>query len=125
MTCQKKIDMAKFQKGLALFVGTHDFSAFCSADAQSPSKVRTVDSITVEYISEWQAYRVIVVGSSFLHHMIRRIVGAAIKVATSDTMAVEYIQEILNSKSPNNPLPTAPAKGLALHEVVYKKRNTA
>ena len=111
------------QKALALFVGTHDFGAFCSADAVSPSKVRTVDSIAVEYIPEWRAYRIIITGSSFLHHMIRRIVGAAIKVATSDTMTVEYIQEILNSKNPNNPLPTAPAKGLTLHEVVYKERN--
>lgn len=117
---QKKIDISVLQKALMLFVGTHDFSSFCSADAKSPSKVRTVDSIVIEYIPEWRAYRVIVVGSSFLHHMIRRIVGAAIKVATSDTMTVKYIQEILNLKNPNNPLPTAPAKGLTLHEVVYK-----
>ena len=88
---------------------------------KSPSKVRTIDSIAVEYMPEWRAYRIIITGSSFLQHMIRRIVGAAIKVATTDTMTVEYIQEILNSKNPNNPLPTAPAKGLMLHEVVYKR----
>ncbi len=56
--------------------------------------------------------------------MIRRIVGAAIKVATTDTMTVEYIQDILKAKNPNNPLPTAPAKGLTLHEVMYKKEIT-
>lgn len=119
---QRKIDIHLLQKVLALFVGTHDFNAFCSADSESPSKVRTIDSIAVEYMPEWRAYRIIFTGSSFLHHMIRRIVGAAIKVATSDTMTVNYIQEILHSKNPNNPLPTAPAKGLMLYEVVYQSK---
>lgn len=118
--CELKVDVSVLQQALSIFLGTHDFSSFCAADTESPSKVRTIDSITLEYVPEWRAYRIIFTGQSFLRHMIRRIVGAAIKVATSDTMTVEYIQEILNAKNPNNPLPTAPAKGLTLHEVVYQ-----
>jgi len=120
--CQKKIDLSTLQKALDIFVGTHDFTAFCAADTESPSKIRTINSITLEYIPEWRAYRIIIIGPSFLRYMIRRMVGAAIKVASTDTMTVEYIQEVLSAKNPNNPLPTAPAKGLTLHEVIYKKR---
>lgn len=121
--CQKKIDLSILKEALNIFVGTHDFTAFCAADTESPIKVRTINSITLEYVPEWRAYRITIIGPSFLRYMIRRMVGAAIKVATTNKMSVEYIQEILDSKNPNNPLPTAPAKGLTLHEVVYKKRN--
>ena len=117
---EKKIDLSLLKKALDIFVGTHDFTAFCAADTESPSKVRTINSITLEYVPEWRAYRITIIGPSFLRYMIRRMVGAAIKVATTDSMTLEYIQEILDSKNPNNPLPTAPAKGLTLHEVIYK-----
>lgn len=118
--CETRIDLSIFKQALNIFVGTHDFSSFCAADTEAPTKIRTIDSIILEYVPEWGAYRIIIVGQSFLRYMIRRIVGAAIKVATSDTMTLQYVQEILNAKNPNNPLPTAPAKGLTLHEVVYK-----
>jgi len=118
--CETQIDLSIFKQALDIFVGTHDFTSFCAADTEAPSKIRTINSITLDYVPEWCAYRITIVGPSFLRYMIRRIVGAAIKVATSDTMTIEYIQEILNAKNPNNPLPTASAKGLTLHEVVYQ-----
>jgi tRNA pseudouridine38-40 synthase len=118
---QKKIDISLLHKALHLFIGTHDFTSFCAADSQSPSKVRTITDISIEYIPEWNAYRIIITGNSFLRYMIRRIVGAAIKVATTPAITVEYIQHVLHAKNPNHALPTAPAKGLTLHEVIYKQ----
>lgn len=118
---QKKIDITLLQKALNIFVGTHDFTAFCAADVQSPTKIRTIQHIAVEYVPEWHAYRITIIGSSFLRYMIRRIVGAAIHVASSTNVTIDYLQELLHTKNIHNALPTAPAKGLTLHAVVYKQ----
>jgi tRNA U38,U39,U40 pseudouridine synthase TruA len=53
--------------------------------------------------------------------MIRRMVGAAVTIASHDTIPVDYIQEIVKLKNPNNPLPQAPARGLLLHNIEYQK----
>lgn len=114
-----RVDIDKLTSALQSFVGTHDFTSFCSIDAPDPDKIRTIDQISVEYVESWNAYRITVVAQKFLRYMIRRMVGAALKVATTPDMSIHYIRDVLQAKNPMNTLPTAAAKGLTLHSIEY------
>lgn len=115
----KKIDMKKLRAALELFVGTHDFSAFCARDVQG-STVRTIDSIEVQWVPEYTAWRIVITGKSFLRYMIRRIVAAALEVATNQDVPLAYISEMLVQKKQKREGLCAPAKGLFLQKIVYR-----
>ena len=104
---------------LQLFVGTHDFRSFCTG-YEHLDTIRTIDTINLSYNHEWNAFRITVQGKRFLRHMIRRIIGAAFYVAYKKNK-YDYLEYILASKNPNHLLPTAPAKGLFLYRIEYKK----
>lgn len=110
----------KLQEALAVFIGTHDFRSFCTGN-EAESTVRTVDSISIEYIQEFNAYRVVIKGKGFLRYMVRRIVGAALEVATNPDLSVNDLRSRLLLKDPEHTLPNAPAKGLVLYEILYDK----
>lgn len=115
------VDLDKLQKALNVFVGTQDFRSFASSDDESPNTVRTIESITVEPVQEINGYRIVVHGPSFLRYMIRRIVGAALEVASRKQLSVDCLVQALAEKDPHQPLlPTAPAKGLLLHDIKYQ-----
>ncbi|MFZ5954192.1 MAG: tRNA pseudouridine(38-40) synthase TruA [Candidatus Dependentiae bacterium] len=115
------IDFEKLEKALQVFVGTHDFRSFCTGEKDDT--VRRVDSIHLEYLRRFKAYRIVVKGPGFLHHMIRRIVGAALEVAATPQLAVHYLQEVLAEKNPLQTLPNAPAQGLMLYKILYDKEH--
>lgn len=108
----------KLQEGLNCFVGTHDFRSFCTGDEHT-STIRTVDAITIEQISQFDALRIVIKGPGFLRYMIRRMVGAALTVASQPSLSVEDILRILHEKNPEHKLPTAPARGLVLKKITY------
>ena len=113
-------DEQKLRNALQVFIGSHDFRAFSTDEPSEKDTVRTIDAITVEFFKRFNAYRIAVTGEKFLRHMVRRIVGAALAVASRDDMSVDLIKQVLASKDPNNVLPTAPAKGLLLYKIVYR-----
>lgn len=115
------IDHEKLNDTLQLFVGTHDFRAFCCAEDKLPDTVRTIDKITIEQSQEINSYHIYVQGQKFLRHMIRRIVGASIHAATHPNITLHDVQNILENKNPNHPLPNAPAHGLTLAQIIYHK----
>ncbi len=117
------IDQEKLNAVLQQLVGTHDFTSLCAADAPDPNKIRTIQSISVEYVPVWHALKIVIRAERFLRYMIRRIVGAAVKIASCQSFTVDYIQEVIRQKNPNNPLPTAPAQGLMLYSIEYKKED--
>lgn len=114
------IDFAKLERVLQLFVGTHDFRSY-STGYERENTVRTIDHISLEYLKRYHIHRIVVKGSSFLHHMVRRMVGAALEVAASPHLAINYITDVMEQKNPQQTLPTAPAQGLLLYKVLYRK----
>jgi tRNA pseudouridine38-40 synthase len=114
------VDTKLLQECLQVFVGTHDFRSFCTGDEQE-STVRTVNAIEVEYISSYQCYRIVVTGQSFLRYMIRRMVGAALEVASRSDGNPYVIAQALAKKNPLQKLPTAPSQGLLLRKIRYTK----
>ena len=116
----RPVDLKKLHDCLQVFVGTHDFRSFSTGDDRGNDTVRTIMSAQVEAISEDSGYRIIIKGPRFLHHMIRRIVGACLHVASRDTLNVCDLEKALAQRSPLQELPNAPAHGLLLYQIVYK-----
>ena len=114
----KMIDFEKLGLALQLFVGTHDFVAFCKEPQLDRPTVLTIDSITLEKCGLTGAYIIQVQGKSFLRHMIRRIVGASVWSSMYD-LSVDVITTALATKKLDQTLPTAPAKGLCLEKIEY------
>ncbi len=117
----KDLDLEVFKAALEVFKGTHDFRSFCTGD-QGRTTVRTITSIGLHYYKRYGVYQVRIQGPSFLHHMIRRMVGACFDVATSELTqqeAVGRVSEALTSTDPEHRLFVAPPEGLMLHGIRY------
>ncbi len=119
----RPVDLDILQQALQIFVGTHDFRSFCTG-YDMHSTIRTIHSIHVEYDETKKAHKIVVKGPGFLRYMIRRIVGAALAVASKEQFLCEDISIALAKKDPAQTLPNSPAKGLLLYEIEYegKKR---
>ncbi len=109
------IDMEKLEESLKTFVGTHDFRSFAKGDYAEERTVRTIDSIELSFLSEWNAYRVAVRGKLFLQYMVRRIVGASLQVASKDAVDIPFLQRPLEIKdSTSATIANGACKGLAI-----------
>lgn len=117
----RPLNLDLLKKSLKIFVGTHDFRSFCTGD-EVEDTVRTVDSIELQYLEDYGAYRIIVKGKGFLRYMIRRIVGACFEIASRESLTLENLKTVLINKNPCHTLPNAPAKGLLLYEIRYKAK---
>jgi tRNA pseudouridine38-40 synthase len=115
-----KIDFDKLQEALQMFVGTHDFTSFSCAEDKRNDKVRTIDAMYLRYLKKFGVYQIEVRGKKFLRHMIRRIVGASLYVASQKMVSCAMLAATSSAKNPNNQLLNAPAKGLLLRHIYYE-----
>ncbi|OQA35946.1 MAG: tRNA pseudouridine synthase A [Candidatus Dependentiae bacterium ADurb.Bin331] len=111
----------KLFNALQVFVGTHDFRSFCTG-TDYHSTVRSIDQINVTYLHRWNAHRIEVRGPKFLRYMIRRIVGAALEIASRPELSIDYLNNIFIANDPNHTLPCAPAHGLMLAKIKYRSQ---
>ena len=119
----KHVDLDKFEVGLQIFVGEHDFTAFSRLE-EGKNPVRTIDSISTEYLRQWDVLRVVIKGQGFLRYQIRRIVGYTLDVARRPELSVHYLEDVLKSKNPQQTLLQADGMGLCLRKITYKKRES-
>lgn len=115
-TVADPLDLGAMQKAAEYFLGSHDFSAFCSLKRMKRSAVRHIDLLRVERIGD--EIRFTVSGDGFLYNMVRIIVGTLLEVGKG-IIAPDAIPDILASLDRQNAGYTAPAKGLCLEEVRY------
>lgn len=112
----KKLDVEAMRRAARDFVGTHDFTSFCSTKTQVQDHVRTIES--VELIEEKQLITLRIRGNGFLYNMVRIIAGTLIKVGMHE-MPENCISSILKEKNREAAGPTAPAQGLMLIGIEY------
>jgi tRNA pseudouridine38-40 synthase len=105
--------------------GTHDFNAFCSADATVKNTVRTVFEARwgeVDYRGfgapsvKLMAFRI--TGSGFVKNMVRSIVGTLVHIGGGKGNA-DLIAHCLTLKKRTLAGPTAPPQGLWVWDVLY------
>lgn len=116
-----RLDFDLLKETFNLFIGTHDFASFRNSEDTRENTIRTIDAISLEYLPRYKAYRITVKGQKFLRHMIRRIVGASLHVATKGVSALPLLQKVMAACNPAHTFPNAPAQGLMLYKIRYKQ----
>ncbi len=103
-----------------IFVGEHDFAAYCASGSSAKTTVRTVYSFTVsaDVRENYTAVEFYVCGNGFLYNMVRTMVGTALNCAMG-VIPRGRVEESLSSPSRNSVGKTMPAKGLTLVSVDY------
>lgn len=114
----KKLDVDKMQKAALFWIGEHDFSAFRDAECQSKTAIKTVKKIELTTNNDFIIFKIS--ANSFLHHMVRNMVGTLIEVGDfSKNKSINFAKEVLISKDRKKAGATASASGLYLSNVVY------
>ena len=114
--CYFNLDVDKMREASGYFIGTHDFTSFCSQKSQASSPVRTIFSL--EVLQDEDMITVVIRGDGFLYNMIRIIAGTLIKVGMG-VYPTSHILEIMKAKNRKLAGQTMPAKGLTLVEIEY------
>lgn len=96
--------------------GNHDFTSFRTVHCQALSPIKTIDEIKI--YKEKDFVMIELKAKSFLHHMVRNIVGSLVNVGLRKWQ-VEDIKKILAAKNRNLAGQTAPACGLFFVKVDY------
>lgn len=126
------LDEDLMQEALQHLVGEHDFLPFCGGGAKVSSTVRKIHEaeITREAIprpgcfdsSRHHLLRMRICGSGFLKYMVRSIAGT-LKQIGEGRRPPDDMAEILESKDRGQVGQTAPASGLWLDRVWYRKQS--
>ena len=108
-------DVALMNEAAQLFLGTHDFSAFCANKNMKKSTVRAIRSFSVMRSGNEIVFEV--TGNGFLQHMVRIMVGTLLEIGKG-ARTPESISELFGQKR-EYAGPAVPASGLCLMEVIY------
>lgn len=111
-----EIDVSAMQRAGDMFVGEHDFKAYCASRSQVKTTVRTVYFVRVSRDGEDVCVRVC--GSGFLYNMVRTMAGTMLWYACGKTDEND-IAASLESGSRSLAGKTLPARGLMLESVDY------
>ena len=124
---RERLDAGAMAEAGRALLGEHDFAAFQAAGGAVRSTVRTLFELTVRRTSgaAWtgggaEMTVIDVRGSGFLRHMVRTIVGTLVEVGRGRRGPAE-IEQVLRGADRRAAGPTAPARGLCLTEVGYRR----
>ena len=110
------LDAAALDAAAQGFLGTHDFSAFCSAGGSVEDHVRTIYRASVTREGDLVTFSV--TGSGFLYNMVRIMAGTLLQAAREQLGAAQ-VAAIVAGKDRSRAGVTAPAHGLCLDQVFY------
>ena len=113
----KKLSVLAMQNASQYLIGEHDFSAFRDANCQAKSPIKTIESIKI-FNEPSEKIIIEISAKSFLHHMVRNIVGTLFWVGNGKIDEKEIL-EILKSKDRSKSGPNAPAYGLYFLKTDY------
>ena len=115
----KALDLAAMREAAALFVGIHDFAAFCAnPNREVDSTVRRIFSFTVRHSGHELCFAV--TGDGFLYKQVRSMVGFLLRVGEGAEKPAA-VTELLEAAEPRIArVPSAPAQGLFLWRVWYR-----
>ncbi|MBO5868559.1 MAG: tRNA pseudouridine(38-40) synthase TruA [Oscillospiraceae bacterium] len=111
----RAFDLKAMQKAAAYYLGTHDFSAFCSNKHMKKSSVRAIKSFDIQRQGNEIVFTV--TGNGFLQHMMRIMVGTLLEVGLH-LREPDSIPELFGQRR-ELAGPAVPAQGLCLMEVSY------
>jgi tRNA pseudouridine38-40 synthase len=110
------LNLEAMKEASRFFIGTHEFTSFCSARTEVKDKIRTVE--TIDFLREDDFLTICFVGNGFLYNMVRILTGTLLEVGTGKRRP-EEMADILAKKDRRFAGKTAPAQGLYLWKVFY------
>lgn len=110
------LDYEKMKTAASLFVGKHDFSAFCTSGGDNETFEREIVSFDV--VKGKGEYYFYVCGKGFLYNMVRYLVGTVIK-AGKNKITPEQISKALLTGDKTVVGDKMPPEGLYLYKVEY------
>ena len=110
------LDVDAMRSALGALRGKHDFSAFCAAPGRGRTPTCTVRSARL--VARGDRAAVVLSADSFLHHMVRNIVGSLVEVGRG-AQPVLWMADLLAARDRTRSGPTAPPQGLTLVRVLY------
>ncbi len=110
------LEVDAMRRAAELLVGEHDFASFCRAPKLPASTIRTLRELEVG--SRSRELRIIAKADSFLHQMVRSLVGTLVSVGDGKTDP-ESLPAILSARNRSAAAPLAPPHGLSLVRVTY------
>ncbi len=110
------LDLVMLERSLALFPGTHDWASFTVPEPDASTTDRRLHRVSLRL--HRRGFDVDFVGSGFLRYQVRRMVGAAIEVA-SGQRELDDLLTLIETPRPGAPIRTAAASGLCLERVYY------
>jgi tRNA pseudouridine38-40 synthase len=111
----EQLDLEAMRRGAALFLGEHDFSAFCAAKGKKKSSLRSIYRFEIYRTGEELHFTV--TGNGFLYNMVRIMVGTLVEVGIG-LRTPESIEELFGG-SRKDAGRLMSAQGLCLMEVTY------
>lgn len=112
------LDENRMNEAAKLFVGEHDFSAFCASGTSDDNHVRTIYETDVRRIGDEVIFTVC--GNGFLYNMVRIMAGTLSEVGTGRKEA-NAVEKALEKGDRTLAGITAPAYGLYLERVLREQ----
>jgi tRNA pseudouridine38-40 synthase len=114
-----RLDLDRLESEAALVIGTHDFAAFRASGDARTNTIRTIEEIRCAKLAgDERVLAIDVVGTAFLHNMVRILVGTLLDVARG-RLALGTMGKALASKRRGDLGITAPAHGLYLEHIEH------
>ncbi|MBI4293436.1 MAG: tRNA pseudouridine(38-40) synthase TruA [Betaproteobacteria bacterium] len=110
------LELDLMRRAAMLLTGEHDFSAFRSSQCQAKTPVRTIGHAEIVQRGPYLMFDF--GANSFLHHMVRNMVGSLLYVGKRKHPP-EWVATVLASRDRTRAAPTAAAAGLYLTGVNY------
>jgi tRNA pseudouridine38-40 synthase len=108
------LDETAIDTGTTYFLGTHDFTSFCSAATEIEDRIRIIfDASWQRSDSRW-VFRIS--GNGFLQYMVRTIAGTLIQIGQG-RLKPEQLPAIFEARDRRLAGPSLPAHGLHLIQV--------
>lgn len=112
----KELNIEKMEEASKFLIGRMDFSSFRAAECQAKSPVKTVNYCSFSKNDDLIIFEI--KAKSFLHHMVRNIIGTLKDVGTGK-ITIDDFKKIIDSKDRKIAGVTAPAYGLYLDKIRY------
>lgn len=115
------LDIVAMNEAAQYLVGEHDFKSFClSSSAEGKSTIRRVLALSVksEEIAGQTLICIDIIGTAFLHSMVRTIAGTLVAVGKGQRDA-QWVESVLHECDRKAAGQTAPAQGLVFWNVEY------
>jgi tRNA pseudouridine38-40 synthase len=117
-TRRSNLDLELMKRASLDLIGEHDFTTYSNIRSKKKSMTRRIYRIDFIRDAQQEMMTIEIEGNSFLHNMVRRIVGTILDIGRK-RFEVTYAKEILNKRERSLVGETASETGLFLYKVNY------